>query len=94
MVTPIAKMPPNLSQRGIHDWWQSDARQRIDAAVATLAQRWGVPAVDREQRSRQDAAILAGDLESVASVSDAVVALTRDIDELRAEVDALKGVRS
>jgi len=55
--------------------WEAAARQRLIAAADTLAQRAGLPPFDAAARTKPGRQAL-GDLELLAMVAEAVVALT------------------
>jgi len=76
--------------------WEDSARKRLYAATDALAARIGATPVEREARvSRlpEPTPRTVGDLEATAILSEAVVKLTQDVDELRRGA-VKKGARS
>jgi hypothetical protein len=74
--------------------WESDARTRLITAADTLAHRLGRPAFNTEARAARDPVPTAksvGDLELTATLAEAVVRLTEELDELRVQLASRNG---
>ncbi len=84
------------SQMGWWDLWETEARKRVIAAVDVLAARLGRPAFDatiRQSRDPLPTPKTIGAAELTATVAEALVALTEEVDGLRVELAALKGAQ-